>query len=167
MILVGSPNLYPGNKMATHMLNLAEELFLLSINDEKGVVHASAMPNLRYGLSGAMLADLTIQEKLGLDDKKHVSVLDSGLSGDEILDEALVCIARSDRPRRATFWISELSQLRACKMLDLVFTKDERKAARNRIEQIGRNEVFGIAVIETLEAIESAAIAAILAATSV
>ena len=218
------------------MLNLAEELFLISINDEKGKVHSSAMPNLRYGLSGAVLADLTLQGKLSLDDKHHVIVLNLVLSGDEILDETLTRIGKSDRPRRSSFWISEISQhtkqfqsrlasglvtmgilrkeghrmmwiipsvryaqpdtatkywikhrlreailtdatpepstivllslLRACKMLDLVFTKDERKAARNRIEQIGRNEAFGQAVVETLDEIESAAVAAILAAST-
>ena len=218
------------------MLDLAEELFLISINDEKGVVHSTAVPNLRYGLAGAVLADLTLLGKLGLEDTRHVIVLDPSLTGDEILDEALVRIVNNDRPRRVSFWVSELSQhvkqfqsrlasglvtmgilrkeglrfmwiipynvypqqdasakywikhrlretvlanvkpdprtiallslLSACKMLDLVFTKDERKAARQKIEQYGRDEVFGQAVTETLDAIEAASVAAILAASS-
>jgi hypothetical protein len=218
------------------MLNLAEELFLISINDEKGVVHSSASPNLRYGLAGAVLADLTLLAKLGLDKTRHVVVLDGTLTGDELLDEALVRILSSDRARRPSYWVSELSQhvkqfqsrlasglatmgilrkeglrfmwiipyaiypqqdasakywikhrlreavlanvtpdqrtvvllslLRACSMLDLVFTKDERKAVRHKIEQISRDEVFGQAVTQTLDAIEEAAVAAIIAAAT-
>jgi hypothetical protein len=59
-----------------------------------------------------------------------------------------------------------LSLLSACKMLDLVFTKDERKAARHKIEQLGCDEVFGQAVADTLDSIEAAAVAAIMAAST-
>jgi hypothetical protein len=218
------------------MLNLAEELFLISINDEKGVVHSGVAQNLRYGLAGAVLADLTLLGKLGLDENRQVIVLDEVLTRDEILNEALSRIVRSNRPRRPSYWVSELAQqvkqfqsrlasglatmgilrkeglrfmwiipyeiypqqeasakywikhrlrevvlanvtpderttvllslLRACRMLDLVFTKDERKAARHKIEHYGRNEVFGQAVAETLDAIEAAALAAIVAASA-
>jgi hypothetical protein len=218
------------------MLNLAEELFLISINDDKGTIHPSAAVNLRYGLAGAVLADLTLQGKLGLDKQRRVIVIDEVLSGDELLDEAMIQIGRSKKLRRASYWVSELSQhikqfqsrlssglvtmgilrkeglrfmwivpyeiypqqdasakywikhrlreavlanaeadirtvallslLRGCKMLDLVFTKDERRAARLKIEQIGRDEVFGKAVAETLDAIESAAVEAIILAST-
>ncbi|MBN1582383.1 MAG: GPP34 family phosphoprotein [Anaerolineae bacterium] len=50
-----------------------------------------------------------------------------------------------------------LSLVRATRMLDLVFTRDECKAATRRIKDSIKGEVFGEAVAQVLQEIESAA----------
>jgi len=55
-----------------------------------------------------------------------------------------------------------LSLLKACRMLNLVFTKDERKAAEFQIESLVKDEAFGEAVARTLDDIETAASYALL-----
>jgi hypothetical protein len=48
------------------------------------------------------------------------------------------------------------SLLKACRMLDLVFTRDEQKAARRRVDELVKAEVFGKAVAKTLAVVEAA-----------
>ena len=50
-----------------------------------------------------------------------------------------------------------LSLIDACRLLNLVFTKDERKAASKKVEDLVEGEPFGEAVAKTLEEIEMAA----------
>jgi len=53
--------------------------------------------------------------------------------------------------------VALLSLIDACRLLNLVFTKDERKAASKKVEDLIKNEPFGDAVAKTLEEIEMAA----------
>ncbi|MEW5868346.1 MAG: GPP34 family phosphoprotein [Chloroflexota bacterium] len=217
------------------MLNLVEELFLLAIDDDRGVVHPSASTGLPYGMAGAILSELTFSGKLGLEGNKVV-ILENLVCNDEILDESLAKIVQAEKPRKATYWINVLSQhnkqlrsrvaaslvamgalrkegkrflwvipyeaypqqdasakywvkqrlreavltqfqpeartlgllslLHACGMLGLVFTKDERRRARKRIEELVQGEIIGEAVAQTLEEISAAAAAAALAAAT-
>ena len=48
------------------MLSIYEELYLLAIDEEKGVVIKSANQGLNYAFAGAMLADMALQNKLRL-----------------------------------------------------------------------------------------------------
>jgi Golgi phosphoprotein 3 len=218
------------------MLNLPEELFLLSISDDKGTVHSSAKDILGYGLAGALLADLALEGKLVLDEKKRLVVLDATPTGDSILDEALERIQDSPKKKNAQYWVDALSGkikkfqkrmaeklvekgivaveerrllwiipyeaypqqdasakywikqslrtlvlagekpeahtlallslVKACRLLDFIFTRDERKAARKYIDQLLKSEVFGPAVTQVIEDIESAASAAVIATMS-
>ena len=45
------------------MLTLCEELVILSIEDGKGALTPFTSETLRYGLAGAILAELVLQEK--------------------------------------------------------------------------------------------------------
>jgi hypothetical protein len=94
------------------MLNLAEELFLLALNDDKGTVQNSAAWVLPYGIAGAMLADLVLHGKVATAGQKRVAVLDSAATGDAVLDAALAEIVASKRPRKATAWVEALSRKR-------------------------------------------------------
>jgi hypothetical protein len=68
---------------------------------------------------------------------------------------------------RDSHTIALLSLVRAVRMLDLVFTRDERKAATRQIAEIVKGDVFGEAVARALRDIEAAAtIAATAAAAS-
>lgn len=207
------------------MLTLPEELFLLTINEEEGVIHSSVAQTLRYGLVAALLVELTLQGNLGIR-KDHLVVLDDSLTGDDLLDDVLKQLIESSRPRKpyhwvhvlsedihqlksrlaaalesmgilhregkrllwiipydvypqqdasAKYWIKQrlrntiltdvtadprsvalLSLLHAAKMLDLVYTKDERKAARHKIKQLMKEHVFDKSMAETIRIIDLA-----------
>jgi hypothetical protein len=62
--------------------------------------------------------------------------------------------------------IALLSLLKAIDLLNHLFTPDEIKAAGNRVNEIIKDEAIGKAVIEILDSISSAAVAAALASNS-
>jgi len=55
-----------------------------------------------------------------------------------------------------------LSLLNACKMLDHVFTKDEIKSSRHRVNDLVKDEILGRAVFDVIQEVESGSIAAML-----
>jgi hypothetical protein len=59
--------------------------------------------------------------------------------------------------------IALLSLLRACRLLNLIFTKDERKAAGQKIDALASADLFGEAVAETVAAVDNAAAATMMA----
>jgi golgi phosphoprotein 3 len=62
--------------------------------------------------------------------------------------------------------IAFLSLLKACRLLDLVFTRDELKAATRKVEGMVQAEPFGAAVAETIEEIETAIAATVVIVTA-
>jgi hypothetical protein len=209
------------------MLNLAEELFLLALDDEDGWIAAPALNTLRYGLAAALLADLTLRGKITVEDQRII-LLDLTTVGDDLLDDTLKRLADSSKPRKVKYWLNALgfrklpkqiaqrlvmqgvlreeeqrylwvipypvhpqqdasakywikqglraaaltsakperravvalSLMKGCRLLNLVFTKDERKAASKRVDELVRGEDFGDAVAQTLADIEAATAAA-------
>ena len=205
------------------MLNLAEELLLLALDDDEGWIVESALDTLRYGLAAAVLADLALHNRIVVEDGR-LHVFDAGPTGDELLDTALKRLDESDKPRKVKYWLNALgfrklprqvvqrltelgllreedrryywiapnavypqpdapakywiknelraagltlnkperrnivllSLLRGCRLLGLVFTRDERKAAVKRVEELAKDEDFGDAVAQTLADIEAA-----------
>ena len=90
------------------MLSLYEEFFLISIDDDKGTVALCASTVISYGLVGAILAELTLQGKLCLEDERLI-VLDGTPTGEEIMDDILATIAESDKPHKPIRWIRLMS----------------------------------------------------------
>lgn len=215
------------------MLSMFEELFLVAIDDYKGTVAPSVSDRLRYGLAGALLAELALQEKIRIDKGKLVpSEAPSTIQGIEA--DALQIITASKKPRPVKHWISALasnklnrrvaedladkhvltiekrrflwvipydaypqqdasakywvkqrlrsvalgginpaprdllllSLVKSCDMLGLVFTRDERKTARKKIDTLVKREPIGDALRAVLEEIDSAAAAVIIAPTA-
>lgn len=217
-------------------MQLYEELFLLSLNDKKGDVSGAAVANIAFGISGGILSELVLRGKIGLDEQKHVVILNNEPTGEDLLDEVLKKIAEYPRQRKVSFWINRLSDsvkklqrrvglglvekgvlkleekrylwvipydafpqvdasakywvkhhlrevvlagdksdacvvallclVRACNMLEFVFTRDELKAARHKIDGLTMDDEIGDGIRGAIEAIESAAIAAALAAST-
>lgn len=205
------------------MLNLAEELFLLALDDEEGAISASALDTLRYGLAAALLADLALHDKIAVEEQRIV-VRDLRPLGDDLLDDALKRLADSPKPRKVKYWLNALgfrklpkqiaqrlvaqgvlveeeqrytwavpyvgaaqpdapakywlkqglraagltrakperravvllSLMQGCRLLNLVFTRDERRAAGRRVAELAHGEDFGAAVAQTLADIEAA-----------
>jgi len=87
------------------MLSLAEELLLLSLDDEKGTIPGSVQQALGYGLAAAGVVDVLLAGKLVMGDKKKVSVAGDAPTGDEVLDEMLAHIQQSKRTKSIGDWV--------------------------------------------------------------
>ena len=86
------------------MLNLAEELLLLALEDERGVVHHAASDSLNYGLAGAVLMEFVLKDRLRTENEK-LFVADGSRTGDSVLDGALEDIETSRKPRDPEYWV--------------------------------------------------------------
>uniref|UniRef100_A0A942YAY8 GPP34 family phosphoprotein n=1 Tax=Neobacillus citreus TaxID=2833578 RepID=A0A942YAY8_9BACI len=61
------------------------------------------------GLGGAVLADLALRGSISLRGDR-VTVLDGGLTGDEVLDGVLGSIAATDSPKKAKWWVQRIGK---------------------------------------------------------
>ncbi|WP_174612741.1 GOLPH3/VPS74 family protein [Virgibacillus ihumii] len=117
------------------MFTIAEELLLLAMDDEKGTVIFSASDSLNYGLAGAILAELTILERIELNDKKVV-VINEEKTGVTFLDSVLTEIKQSDKSKKVDDWInrinSKMGQLRQ-DMIQLLVEKGILKEEEKKI----------------------------------
>ena len=92
------------------MLTLPQELYLLALHEEKGRVPAALSTSLHYGLGGAILAELILQGRVGLDDNRKAVVVNNSMFGeDDLLNEGLERIQASARHHKATYWVSTFS----------------------------------------------------------
>lgn len=89
------------------MLNLAEKLFLLAVDDVKGTSTKSSS-ELSYGLAGALLAELTLNGSLGLQNGRLVPS-EVAFSGDELLEATFAALAEAKKPRKPAYWVNALA----------------------------------------------------------
>jgi Golgi phosphoprotein 3 len=218
------------------MLTITEELFLLALDEERGQVPNSVAMSLRFGLGGALVADLFVEQLIQLENKNRVALVARAHSTDELFEEALEAIRRAENPRKLTHWINLfstgtkkfqarlgerlvaqgvltreekrylwvtpyapyplldanarywikhrlrevaltqqtagerdvalLSLLRAGNLLDHIFTRDELKLARKKVDQLTRDEQIGQGVLEAIQAVEAATVTATMVAAT-
>ncbi|MHB1417443.1 MAG: GOLPH3/VPS74 family protein [Chloroflexota bacterium] len=219
------------------MLTLAEELLLLGMRDEEGTVASGASVALRYGLGGAVLAELLMMGRLSLNEKQRVEVVDPSPTGDELLDEVLAKVAERKRLRAFRDWVLSfgrtgakglqrrlldrlvargilreeqgrflwlfprreypqedpmperalrdrvrgvvlhgsppdertlilVSLLKACRLTNEVFAKEERGMARKQIDELARGEAAGQAVSRAVAAVHAAMTSAAITVTA-
>lgn len=87
-------------------LLLAEELLLLSLDDEKG--SGQTWSSVDGGLAGALLLELTEDGALRLDEDDKLAP-GGAVPADPLLVEALEAVRSADKPRDAKHWVSKLS----------------------------------------------------------
>src|SRR5690625_1843216 len=216
---------------------IAEDLLLLSLNDEKGSIFTSASMALPYGLAGSLLVELTMMNRITMQKKKIIANDETDVE-DEILNEAFLIIKQSKKTRDAKYWVNHLNrkmnklqeriferlvnqhvvmkeqrhflwifkyhqypltdvrkkdllkkQIReavfsytenksdreiilgslvyACDLIKHVFPKDEQKEAKKRLKLLAKNDAYGSAVSESVQAVQVALMASIIAATAV
>src|SRR5512137_980753 len=90
-------------------LNLAEELLLLALNEEKGTIVAAASLALPYGLAGALLIELVLAGLARIDGKNLIAE-PRGSAGDDLLDGTLATLRAAKRPRRISSWVGGLGR---------------------------------------------------------
>lgn len=95
--------------METPALTLSDALCLIALDDTRGTVNMSASSTLPYTLAGAAILDLTMHARLAVEGRDLV-VTDATPTGDDILDDALAAIGRSEKRRTADYWITRLGK---------------------------------------------------------
>ena len=93
------------------MLRFAEELLLLTLDDENGRFARVPDRLMRYALAGGVLMDLALENRIDTD-LKNLILVDSTPLRDSLLDPTLADIAQADDTRNARFWV-ERTALRA------------------------------------------------------
>lgn len=94
--------------MSDPSMNLYEELLLIALQDDKGMVRLSHSVPLHYGLAGALIMELMFDGNLIVRDKK-LHVANPSPKGDELPDEALKKIDSSKQIESAKFWVFKLA----------------------------------------------------------
>jgi len=90
-------------------LCLAEELLLLALKDEKGTVLMSVASALQFGLAGAVLMDLYLQEKIEIQEKRLVPKAGSGPK-DPILSACWQVLQEKEKPKSIRYWIEKFGR---------------------------------------------------------
>jgi len=90
------------------MLPLYEELMLLALDEKKGTVIGSSSMALPYGLTAAVILELLYKGKI-ICEMNKIILIDKIATSEEILDEAINIIARSNKIREIKYWIEKLA----------------------------------------------------------
>ena len=107
--------------MPAPRLRLHEELMLLALRDREGTVFSGTM--YPYGLGGAVLAELVLEERISIDEKGRVRVESRTPLGHTLIDEWLREMAEREKPRKAADWVGRIAntkELRHRVAVDLV-----------------------------------------------
>ena len=92
------------------MLSLPEEILLLLLEDEGGrFVHVPEL-SMRCVLSGAVLMELALADRIDTDPER-LFVVDAKPIGDELLDPALRKITASTESHDAGYWVSQCARM--------------------------------------------------------
>ncbi|WP_179007119.1 GOLPH3/VPS74 family protein [Winogradskyella forsetii] len=114
-------------------LNLADKLLLLVLDDDKGTFVSGPFA-LTYGLAGAIVLELSLQDCIKIENKK-VIVNNSKQTNDGLLDVYLEQLRSSKKARTLKYWVQKLgNKERAIKkeildklILKGILTKREEK----------------------------------------
>lgn len=90
------------------MFNLFESLFILALDAEEGEILESVANLFETVLTGAVLAELVLENRIALKDKRII-VIDQSPIEHPVLDKALFEIIDSSRPRKIRYWINTLT----------------------------------------------------------
>jgi golgi phosphoprotein 3 len=91
------------------MLSVYEELFLLALDEESGKSLPFAKKTLAHALAGGILAELAFLGKICSNEKHRLELRDTALTGDDILIETIEEIRASEKLRRVSYWVSQIS----------------------------------------------------------
>ena len=90
-----------------YTLSLPEAVLLLAIDERSGAVRGGG--ELRHGLAGAMLIELSLHGRLKCEGRSLTAV-DRLRTGDALLDEALSLMRRAAAPRPVRSWLLRITR---------------------------------------------------------
>jgi len=103
--------------MSTHkQLYLHEEVMLLALKDEEGTIASGT--SYQFALAGAVLAELLLSERIGIDEqkkKKYGVLKDSTPLGDPVIDACLEKVIKAKKKQQLQTWVSRFSGLKDLK----------------------------------------------------
>ena len=97
-------------------LFLHEEIMLLALRDEEGTIAGGTMYS--YAIGGALLAELLLHERIGVDESKKralVNVINSTPLGEPLIDECLERIVHAKRRGSLQSWVSRFAGVKDLK----------------------------------------------------
>jgi len=92
------------------VLNLVEEILLLSLHDETGAFRPLPEYSLELAASGGVLMDLALRDRIDAD-MAELTVTDPSPTGDPLLDPVLRELAESSRERNLRQWLTALARV--------------------------------------------------------
>ena len=87
------------------MLTIAEEVLLLFLDDEKGTFIRGPDIHVELAMSGAVLMDLALANRIDTDPER-LFVVDQTPVGDRVLDDLLARIAAAEPERSTEYWLN-------------------------------------------------------------
>ncbi len=93
--------------MAEKNFNTAEKFLLIAHHPEKGRFMVSQM-YIQYGIAGAILLDMTLEERIDIADKKLI-LKAARDSTDPVINEVTILMSQSPKSRRADHWVRKLA----------------------------------------------------------
>jgi hypothetical protein len=90
-------------------------------------------------LQGALLAELMLRSRLGVDGRNLV-VLDGSSTGDDLLDGVLAMVATAQRPRHVGYWVSH-------RLVVGLERRVAERAATRRVIRLRERTVLGRSVL--------------------
>ncbi len=92
------------------MFTLYEELLMLSIHEDKGMVIGISIERLKLGLVGAIMAELALMGKIRTSDTHRLQLVDDSQASNEILDEAIGFFKNTKKEHKVGYWIDTLNK---------------------------------------------------------
>ena len=106
---------------STMQLTLPEELLLMLINEENGYFHQVAGWHLNCAVVGAVLAELSLRQRIDTD-LESLFVVNDSETGDPVLDPILAEVVKESDTQNAQYWIERLA-LRAESIIDMTLDR--------------------------------------------
>lgn len=89
-------------------LTVAEEIYLLALDDSRGVIKPIPVFALEYALGAALLMELELCDRIDTD-LTTLKVTSAAATGDPLLDETLLELQEKTEPQLMSFWLEQLT----------------------------------------------------------
>ncbi|MFP4084593.1 MAG: GOLPH3/VPS74 family protein [Desulfonatronovibrio sp.] len=90
------------------MLNFAEEILLLTLDDKTGTFYNLPKDVIRTALAGALLMDLALANRIDTD-LESLTVVSTEPTGDPLIDQVLQRLQGSDSRHTTSHWVNEIA----------------------------------------------------------
>lgn len=99
-------------------LGIPEELLLLTIDDNSGVIPTELKPRLHHGLAAAFLAELVMANKIQMAGDR-LTMASTEPTGDALCDDILAMITSDNKQRKLGRWIQAIGRKLTIKQVAL------------------------------------------------
>jgi len=89
-------------------LTIAEEIYVMALDDHEGVIKPMPAFALDYALAGALLMELALDNRID-SDLTTLKVIASEKTGDPLLDETLETLQACAEPQPTAYWLKQLA----------------------------------------------------------